>query len=144
MKKNVLWLDPNPNHIQPLSQTLTDTGQYAVTVVRSMGEADALLTQNQYDLLLLAIIIPTQNEAEEKGYPSEETNRCREAGLVFYRKNKELLKKSGTTVIVITTIIYQDIADKFFKEGLPKDYYLLKQQNCDCRVFADTISNLIE
>jgi len=144
MKKSVLWLDPDSAHIRPLAETLVESGQYAVRIVRSMGEADTYLAKNQYDLLILAIIIPTKNEAEEKRYPPEQTNRCLDAGLVFYQKNKELLAKAGTTVIVMTTRIDKDIADEFIKEGLPDECYLLKQKNCDCRVFTDTITGIMQ
>ncbi|MCP4677395.1 MAG: hypothetical protein GY854_18150 [Deltaproteobacteria bacterium] len=115
--KTVLWFDNDPAMIEPYSAALRDEG-YTVTIARSITEANSALESETFDLLILDVMIPTFDDAEEEEFSPEETDCGGETGLAFYRRRRQMLSSANTEVLVITVRLDKAIRDAFIAEGL--------------------------
>ncbi|MGA9773440.1 MAG: hypothetical protein WBV94_30695 [Blastocatellia bacterium] len=125
MAKRVLWLDNDTNFLTPYAEELTDN-DFEIQISKSVAEAESLLNESDYDLLILDVMIPTLNDDEEKIYPVKETEYGHKTGLCFYKRMKKVLDEKKTVVIVRTVRLDQQIKDEFRQAGLPKENFVTK------------------
>src|SRR5689334_6451707 len=108
----ILWLDNDPLYIQPYANALVEQ-KHAVTVVTNVFDAEAAIKRNDFDLLILDVMIPTMSEDEERAYDPRETERGLKTGLVFYQRNKQKLDTAQTQLLVLTVRLDRVIFDEF-------------------------------
>ena len=142
MNKKILWLDNDVSYVEPYVEELELEG-YATIVVKSVAEAEELIKNNQFALLILDVMIPTTSE-EEKQYPSEMTDFGHKVGLHFYRRMKRFLDAANTRVVVMTIRIDKDISDEFIQAGLPRDCLFTKISVMKTPEFLGKVKGLIE
>jgi CheY-like chemotaxis protein len=140
--KNVLWVDNDPGYIQPFVLALREEG-FAVKVASSVSWAEKLLSSEVFNLLILDVMIPTIDDAEEATYRPEETDDSLKTGLLFYRREKDLLAKQGTRVFVMTVRIDKGIRAEFIASGLPEADFATKMELREIPKFIARINSLL-
>jgi len=127
MTKRILWLDNDLPYIRPNVNALKAKG-YDVSQVASLSQAEALLEQSEpsFDLVIIDVMVPTQDGNELKNYPDLETDYGHKSGLVFYNRMRQKLGLQLPPVLVTTVRLDQDIRDEFVQSGLKPEDFLTK------------------
>jgi len=141
MSERILWIDNDKVFLQPLILRLTAEG-YTVKQVFTLVEGVKEIENNNYDLLILDVMLPIR-EGEETLFPPKDTDLGRKAGLVFYNKYKRVLEEKGIVVFVFT--IREDFAirDEFLTAGLPAQNFMTKSEGGDAAIFLARIKELL-
>lgn len=116
--RKILWLENEPQFQEPFADYFRLRG-HEVRFVTRVGEAESLLGSGEFDLLILDVMIPVWDEAEEEKYPPQLTDRGRLTGLHFYRLMQKDSKLRKCPVLVYTLMSDVPLVDAFRKEGLP-------------------------
>ncbi len=143
MAKRILWLDNDLAYLTPFVRALEEE-KYHVTIVESLTEAEKCLQEERFDLMIIDVMIPTLNSSEEARYQPDETDLGYKTGLIFYKHNREALKKSGTRIMVMTVRLDKAIRDEFIKNGLPTDAFATKYQMSEPINFLDKVRRTLE
>jgi CheY-like chemotaxis protein len=142
MLRQILWLDNDPAYLEPFVEALKEEN-YSVTVVESLTEAEKSLQQEKFDLMIIDVMIPTLNSREETRYEPEETDLGYKTGLIFYKHNREILRRSNTRIMVMTVRLDKAIMDEFVKAGLPSNAFATKYEMSDPISFLDKVRSTI-
>lgn len=142
VNKRILWLDDDPPHVESHIEALRRAG-HEVELAKTVTEAKGRLEHQRYDLLILDVMIPT-DESEEGEFPPSETEWGRDTGLAFYRRLKDRLGQQGTKVLVTTIRRDQEILQAFKKEGLPEDCFAPKLSYRTPRSFAAKVNEVLD
>ena len=120
--KKILWLDDEPRYAAAQIEYLSFKG-YRIDMAKTVGEAEARLNREAYDLLILDVAVPVLPEEEDR-FPVNRTKNGHETGFLFYQLWKNDLDKMGTKVLVVTSLLDYDpgILQLFSNEGLPSEY----------------------
>lgn len=143
MKKSVLWLDNDPAYLTPYVAALIERG-YDTQVVTKVLEAEKLVQENRYDLLILDVMIPTKDTSEEVAYPPEATDYGLRTGLIFYRRMRERLRAAKIPVLVMTVRLDSSILEEFKKSGLSQDFFYTKMTLREVPVFIKKIEDIMD
>lgn len=144
MAKKILWLDNDAAYVRVYVKELqSQTEPYEVTPMSAVSEAEACLDRETYDLLILDVMIPTKNEAEEQEYPPEETEHGLRMGYCFYKKHRRRLADAGTKVFVLTARIDEPIKQDLMKEGLTAEQIMMKADVSGLDEFLAKVEEMI-
>jgi CheY-like chemotaxis protein len=142
MTRRVLWLDNDVAQTAPYVAALKRSG-HSVTVVKSISACEELLiaasTAMRYDLLILDVMVPTKDAAEEEIYTPELTERGTVTGLAFWQRWASRLADMGTRVLALTVRLDRPIKDQFVKAGLPKESFSTKLELRDTDDFVNRV-----
>jgi len=138
MSKKILWLDNDPDYLEPYIDALSDE-HYEVRRVSTVAEAEQLLHAEKYDLLILDVMIPTKDAAEEERYRPTDTKRGARTGMLFYVKNREYLVSVGTRVLVMTVRLDAEIVSEFAEAGLDRKWFATKYEVRDVSDFLKKV-----
>ena len=141
MSKRILWLENDPIQLEPYIEFIEEEG-YEVTIVKSPTQAEDAIKAGRYDLVILDVMVPTLNAEEEMLYPPALTEHGHKTGLLFYRRMKGELNRSGTSVFVMTVRLDQNIRDEFIKAGLSREHFATKFVMRDVSTFLTKIKSL--
>lgn len=139
---SVLWVDNDPGYIRAFVTALERAG-YDVTVIKKVTAAEELLRSKRFNLLILDAMIPTLSETEEAAYPPADTDNGHKTGLVFYRRNKEIIDNAKTPVLVFTVRIDKPIRNEFLQCGLPPASFVTKMDLKDTADFMHKIKEVV-
>jgi CheY-like chemotaxis protein len=132
-RQRILWVDNDGGRIEAFVGRLRDS--YDVTVVSTVSEAEIAVAPASpppsgdgrlFDLVILDVMIPTENAKEEVAYPPDETDDGLCTGLLFYKKMRQQL--AGVAVMVFTVRIDKDIKRAFYESGLPQRNFVSKME----------------
>lgn len=145
MSKRILWLDNDLPYIRPYVNTLRASG-YEVNEVVSLSEAETILEQSQipFALIIIDVMVPTQDESELENYPVEATDFGHKSGLVFYNRIKSRYGQTMPPVAVTTVRLDQDIRNEFIESGLEEKNFLTKYDVRDPADFIRRVRTIIE
>ncbi len=143
MSRKILWLENDAGWVQDFKDAL-EQSDCEVTLLTRVSEAEKELSNKQWDLLILDVMIPTKGLDEEIDYPPSETDAGHDTGLLFYRRNREVLRKAGTPVLAFTVRMDKEISDAFRQAGLPEDCFATKLELRNVDVFLRRIEALVE
>ncbi len=138
----ILWLDNDKVFLMPFILRLKAEG-YTVKQALLLTEGLRELEKNDYDLLILDIMLPVQ-EQEENLFPPNDTNSGLESGLLFYKKYKGLAENKGIPIFVFTIREDAPIRNKCLDAGLPPRNYMTKIEGADTAIFLARVKELIE
>ena len=138
----ILWFDNDSGSLVPYVNGLRQTG-HEVTAVTTIAAAEEAIGGQNFDLLILDVMIPTKTEDEEKEYPPSETDFGHKTGLILYRKQREHLKGVGTRVLVMTVRLDSGIVAEFIASGLPKGNFATKVTLRDAHDFMAKINEVL-
>ena len=138
----ILWLDNDKVFLMPFILRLKAEG-YTVRQTLLLTEGLSELEKNDYDLLILDVMLPVQ-EQEETLFPPDHTNSGLQSGLVFYKKYKGLAEKKGIPIFVFTIREDVPIRNEFLGAGLPPENYMTKIEGADTAIFLARVEKLIE
>ena len=139
----ILWMDNDRVFLWPHVVRLEDAG-HNVTRAYSVSEAeDFLRKEKDWDLV---IIDPMMNvsEEEEEDYPPSETDNGLKAGLVFYRRMRDLIKEMGAHPLVFTMRDDADIYECFQALELDGKNIMYKMDVSDTADFLGWVDSFIE
>jgi DNA-binding response OmpR family regulator len=142
MSKRILFLDNDTAYVKPYQEVLEDEG-YQVKVAESVTEAEQYLKTENYDLLILDVMVPPMSDQELIQYSPQETKLGLTTGLLFYKLNKERLEKNGIRVLVMTIRLDKYIMDEFIKAGLPIASYATKYAMSDPDEFLGNVRRIL-
>ena len=142
MAKNILWIDNDIPFIRPYVNDLRKRGD-TVDAVASLSEAEDLLGKHAYDLVIVDVMVPTQNEREISNYPSGESDFGHQTGLMFYSRVRQMLGNKLPKVAVMTVRLDQDIKDLFIQRGLKRENFLTKYSVREIPRFLEKIDSII-
>lgn len=118
MRREILWVDNDPAYLYPYRLVLEAEG-YSVTVAETVSKGEALVRSTDYALVILDVMIPVTSEDEVNGYSAEMINAGYSTGLTFYVRQRDCLAARDTPLLVLTSRIDENIAEKFKDAGLP-------------------------
>lgn len=121
----ILWIDNDRAYIRPHVKALEAEG-YQVTILDTVSEATNLLTESDYDLVILDVMIPMSELDEADGYSPELTDCGHKTGLAFYIRNRDSMIERHIPVMVVTIRIDQSVVDEFIAAGLPQRCFVNK------------------
>jgi DNA-binding response OmpR family regulator len=136
--KRVLWLDNDSSWIHPYVAELIRAG-YETRVVTSVSAAESALTHEDYDLLILDVMIPTQTDAEEEVYTAEATVGGTRTGILFFGRMRDRLEESNTVVWVVTIRLEEAIRAEFIAMGLPPECFSTRLAIRERSIFIEKV-----
>jgi len=142
MAKKILWLDNDPPFINDSVNALREQG-YEVTVTTTVMEAEALIRDRPYDLLILDVMIPTKSAEEEAVYEPDKTSRGYKTGLVFYRRMKDRLAEAQMQTLVLGIKMDKALFDEFVGEGVKPERIATKFALRDIQILTNKIKAII-
>jgi CheY-like chemotaxis protein len=142
MAKSILWIDNDLPYIRPYRQALEKKG-YFVEAVSSLGDAERLAEEKSFDLIIIDVMVPTQNEEEAANYPYVSSDYGHKTGLLFYRRMKEKLGKHLPVIVALTVRLDQDIRDEFVQSGLNKENFFTKYSVREVPQFLNKIESIL-
>jgi DNA-binding NtrC family response regulator len=142
MSKRVLWLDNDIPYLRPYVKALKDR-DYEVHLIASLTKAEELLDEYQFDLVIIDVMVPTQNEAEAVNYPYQETDSGHKSGLVFYKRIKRKLVDKLPAVAVMTVRLDQNIRNEFTRSGLKNENFVTKYSVREVSSFVKKIESIL-
>lgn len=116
--RKILWLENEPQLHEMFADYLRLQG-HEVRFATRVTEAESLLGSGQFDLLILDVMIPLWDEAEEERYPPHLTDRGSLTGLHFYRLMQKDPNLRRCPVLVYTLRSDVPLVEAFRQEGLP-------------------------
>lgn len=143
MPRRILWLDNDSANTRPYVSALSKRGD-DVQVVTTISQAEDLLVNQNYDLLILDVMIPTRDAKEEKLYPFNETDEGHKTGLVFYKRMRDLLGDRLPPVLVTTVRLDKEILDEFVEGGLHRERFSTKFAIRDVTRFLTKVDSVLE
>jgi len=105
MVKKILFIDDEPEFVRPQITALEDAG-YAVALEMDPDEAVALLQKQEFDLIILDLIMPPRQEDREQG--DQELDYA-ETGMKLHREIRDELGLVDIPIIFLTVVRDQDI-----------------------------------
>jgi CheY-like chemotaxis protein len=143
VSKRVLWLDNDIPYIRPYVNALK-AKNYEVDYVASLSRAEGLLLDKSFDLIIIDVMVPTQNDSELRDYPDAETDYGHKTGLVFFNRIKRKLGKGLPPVLIMTVRLDQEIRDEFVNSGLKAESFLTKYDVRDVGDFMKKVNRILE
>ncbi len=137
----ILWVDNDDVPLGPHLLRLKSVN-YSVKQVTSFTETLDELRGGDYDLLILDAMMPVTVE-EDTVLHDKDTDKGRQAGLVFYNEYKELLHEKGVEVLVFTIREDNDIRNQFKDAGLPEKNFMTKVEGADAAVFLTRVEEIL-
>jgi CheY-like chemotaxis protein len=116
--RKILWLENEPQFHETFADYFRTRG-YHVRFATRVTEAESLLGSGEFDLLILDVMIPLWDAAEEERYPPRLTDRGRLTGLHFYRLMQKNPNLRACPVLVYTIMSDVPLVVAFRDEGLP-------------------------
>jgi len=141
LSEKVLWLDNDRAYLLPFVEELEDQG-FSVSVVETAAEAEERLNAEQFDYVIIDIMVPTKTEEEEAIYTREATNRGYRTGVVFWRRVGKQLLEQNVGVLIFTVRLDRNIREELASEGLPRQNFATKYQLSDTAAFVDRLRSL--
>ena len=143
-RPNILWLDNDRGFLHQHRDFLASNG-FDVVPFETAIEAEQAIRDPQasFDLLILDVMVPTWSADEEITYSPEETDQGYQTGLVFWKRNKELLATRGTPVLVFTVRLDESIRQEFKAAGLPDANFASKNELTKPPEFLDKVRSLM-
>lgn len=138
MSKHILWLDNDLPFIRPYVNALKSK-DYDVTQVASLSQAEALVGHQTFDLVIIDVMVPTQDDAELADYPDLETDYGHKTGLLFYNRIKQTLGSNLPPVAVTSVRLDQEIINEFVESGLKAENFLTKYSVRDTSDFLKKV-----
>ena len=124
MRIEILWLDDD--NLPALQVALQDFG-CIIDRAYFLSEADRLIQDKTYDIVLLDILLAIEPEDIEIGYTPQLTDYGRKAGLAFYRRHRQRIDRMKAEVLVYSLVGGEDdIKQQFTNEGLTNENVLYK------------------
>ncbi len=141
MSLRILWCYNDPGMIVPFVTAL-ERAKCLVKVVRSAAQAEESLDRGEFDLLIIDVMIPTLDEAEEVVYTPEATDRGAHTGLAFIKLHHAMLKSKGVVPFVFTVRQDKRIRQDFLAAGLAPKQFATKMELCDEELFISRLSDI--
>ncbi len=143
-EKRVLWLDDNPMTQEPYIGPMVKAG-FSVTVKDNVSEAEKELETNDFDLLILDVMIPTLDSREEEIYTPSDTDQGRKTGLLFYKRMKSVLENKRIAVLVFTIDIHNVdyLIPEFQAAGLNPENVTTKFELRDVNNFLHKLNKIM-
>jgi CheY-like chemotaxis protein len=139
----ILWLDNDQTFLLPHLRRLQNEG-FDVTRAYSVSEAEEFLRDGTKWKLIIIDCMLSIGEDEESKYPPSVTDSGHVAGLIFFRRNKNFMKKIGCDVCVLSVREDKKIIRQFVSEGLKEDNYISKASVADTSDFLKKIKNVLK
>jgi len=135
----ILWLDNDKVFLRSHMRRLRLEGHH-VDQVAEPSEALSRLDAPgpPYDLLILDVMLPWDDQSGPRSLPVAETNLGRNAGLVFYRR----FLAQGTLVprvLVLTQREDLEVSQEFCEAGLPERCFMTKSAVADSGKFISWV-----
>lgn len=124
-KPSILWLDNDRPFVRSYAEALVERGAHVI-VVRSAHEAWEQLRGNEFDMIIIDIMIPLMPGDEIHDLSAENTLAGRATGLQFYRTLQAEYEGREIAVLVLTVRIDSEIADAFTDAGLEEEEFATK------------------
>jgi len=141
MPKRILWIDNDRVFLRPHRLRL-DTEGYMVKQTYILKEGIDDLEKDNYDLVILDIMMPVK-EHEEALFPPSITDEGRKSGLIFYKKCINIMKEKRIPVLVFTIREDADIRNGFLDAGLSAKNFMTKSEGADTAVFLAKVKELL-
>jgi CheY-like chemotaxis protein len=121
----VLWVEED--YMDPFESALELKG-YEVVRAFFLSEAIEELKKGPFDLVLLDVMIPIEDEDVDLGFTYESTKGGTESGLAFYQWLRAELGAGKKTRVLVYTILDDDVdvRRRFIELGLLEENYLSK------------------
>jgi CheY-like chemotaxis protein len=142
LSKSILWLDNDLPYIQTYVNALK-ARDYDVSDVAHLTKAESLLAEKSFDLVIIDVMVPTQDAQEQTNYPEIQTDSGHMTGLVFYKRLREKFSDKAPPALVLTVRLDQEIRDAFVKAGLASQNFVTKYELRDVNDFLKKIKSLI-
>jgi len=140
--QRILWVDNDPAYIKPFAGALRKDG-FEVSIATSAGEAEKLLSNDGFGLVILDVMIPTKTDEEEQIYAPAETENGLKTGLVFYKRMCHLLAKKGIPVLVLSVRVDREIKREFESASLPTGAFTTKMEVRTVRSFVARVKGML-
>lgn len=138
MKRRILWIDNDPGYLEVFFLVLEDEDSIVIHA-RTVSDGEKLLATQEIDLLILDVMIPVTEEDQANGYSYEATDDTYRTGLVFYTRNRELLRQRHVPVLVLSVRVDQTIREEFVNAGLPPECFATKYQVAQIERFLEKV-----
>lgn len=100
MNKKILYVDDEPEFIQPQVEMLMDCG-FSVTVLENPDDALNELERANYDLIILDLLMPPSNSEK---VDSERYADLIDVGVQLYKAIRDEKKITDTPILVISVV----------------------------------------
>jgi hypothetical protein len=138
----ILWLDNDRTFLLPFVALLHNE-LFDVIRVYNVLEAEKLLQDGTKWKLIIIDCMLSIGEDEELKYPPSVTDSGHVAGLIFFKRNKEFIRKIEAEACVFSIREDKTIINRFIEEGLKKENYLSKVDGADAIVFLKWVKNIL-
>ena len=105
MAKKILFIDDEPEFVDPQVIALREAG-YEVTLESDPDKAIALLQEQDFDLIILDLIMPPRQEDRERG---DQELDFAETGVKLHQEIRDELELVDIPIIFLTVVRDQEI-----------------------------------
>ncbi len=137
----VLIVDNDTAHIRPWVETLSSAG-CQVVVASNVREAERVFSEEVFDIAILDVMMPLDEEATSHGFTPEVTDAGRSTGLALFRRLKPRAEGVGCQLSVLTVRSDRGIRQAFLDLGLQPEAFATKSQMRYPEAFLDWIQQL--
>jgi len=123
-KPRILWVEED--YLDAFQMAMESKG-YDVTRAFFLSKAVQDLEKSAFDVLLLDVMMPIEEEDIAIGFTPEATRGGNESGLEFFRRYNEKILDSKVPVLVYTILgNVGEVREKFIRLGLNPRHYIDK------------------
>ena len=131
----ILWLEED--YLEAFEAALQSKG-FSVTRAFFISDAVKQLEESRFDLLLLDVMIPIEDQDIRLGFTKSTTAGGDRSGIAFYQKYRDKLNSEGIQVLVYTILGDNDETKQAFVDlGLKPENYIDK-------VSSSNVNDLIQ
>ena len=110
--KKILIIDDNPLNVSIFTKKVKNDNNYFVEICMSLSDAERSILINRYDLIVIDIMMPTQNLRNRDEL---------ETGLVFYKEKIVPIVDAKKTKILFWSNLNIETYNDFFGNALPEN-----------------------
>ena len=111
MAKKILFIDDEPEFVRPQVTALEDAG-YEVTLETDPDEAVALLQKQEFDLIILDLIMPPRREDRERG---DQELDFAETGVKLHQEIRDRLRLVDIPIVFLSVVRDLDIRGRLMQ-----------------------------
>lgn len=112
-QKRLLWIEDEGNALlATLKLYIEFNGSYELTLVENASNAELLLLNEKFDLVIFDIMIPP---GSGKFWTEHSNSNFFQHGLTLLERTIQKLKRDNTKYVISTVVKWDDIKDKILK-----------------------------
>lgn len=137
--KKILWMDNDQAFLTAHKWCLVNA-HYSLVHTKSLKQAEKLVSDENWDLVLVDIMMNVKAD-DEHDYPPSRAENGHSAGIVFIERIKQQVEEMNGIIAVLTMRADNEAFNRCSALGITKDRYRYKMEVSDPDDFLEWIES---